>query len=259
MYFVAMVINIRPNQFNTLTIADCENVHKEIFSRLFQMNNLFSKGLHDREKGKCLTISIIDSDQVHQKIRTTFIGPEGIETLDLLVNSLSNNPKLKIGTTEYFIQDIDLNFSDWAGISTWSDFLEGDTSNSILFHFETPTAITKRDRENRKYSFLLPDPIEVFAGLERRWKSFFGPALPVTLAHKMVSSDCIISFHHIQTIEFQTSERTQIGFIGEVVFKFLNNNPGFIQTINALSSFANYAGCGYQVTRGMGLVKTKPC
>jgi CRISPR-associated endoribonuclease Cas6 len=111
---------------------------------------------------------------------------------------------------------------------------------------------------------LFPAPLDVFSGLSRRWQSLEGPALPDGLEHFLQVGGCVVSRYGLRSVEFRTSERTQIGFTGWVIYRVAYRSPQtspndneatHIAALNALGRLAFFTGVGYQTARGMGATK----
>ena len=85
--------------------------------------------------------------------------------------------------------------------------------------FVTPAAITKSNGNGGRFSSLFPEPVDIFRGLNRRWQSLEGPELPDDLEKFVQAGGCVVSNYSLRAIEFQTPERTQIGFLGWVVYE----------------------------------------
>jgi CRISPR-associated endoribonuclease Cas6 len=257
MPFLALIIRLSSSTDINICYEDFEYAHEAIFHLLSRTNVELARKVHDQRVGKCITISLFSDRRNRPILRLTFIGSEGMQVAMILINSMPTGSILKIGSKSFIVSKIELNHSPWVGVSTWSDFLETKQGKKMYFQFQTPTAIKKKDENDKRYVGLFPDAMDIFNGLERRWYSFQGPHLPMNLKDHMRSGDCVISYYQTQTVEFRTTERTQLGFIGKVVYSIQNSDRDLIKTLNALCVFSFYSLVGYQPSRGLGTVFTK--
>lgn len=256
MYFLAILLKLKlPHQKQRLSATDGVYAHAAILNKITAANAETGQKLHDRPRHKPLSIGIIGSTAQMATLRLTFMAEDGPAYADTLINALSCEPMLRLGQTECPIETVDLANPDWAGIRTWADFLSGKCAQRLCFRFMTPTAITKKDENGGRFVSLYPEPLDIFSGLARRWQALGGPQLPNHLEKFIRTGGCVVSRHHLRTVEFYTRERTQLGFIGQVVYECRKMEPDHVNALNALAHLANFTGVGYQTARGMGTVQ----
>ncbi len=65
----------------------------------------------------------------------------------------------------------------------------------------------------------------------------------------------MVSRHKLRTVQFRTKERTQIGFVGQVVYECRKKEVECVAALNSLAQLAHFTGVGYQTARGMGAVQ----
>ena len=164
---------------------------------------------------------------------------------------------IRLGKTQWSVKDALLSGSEWAGVSTWADIVRSCSGLRLQYTFATPTAFTKGTGKGDRVMSLYPSPEDLFSGLERRWASLGGPELPKSLLDFVKAGGCIVTAHHLHTVISKTSERTQVGFLGDVTYECMYDEAKYVNALKALTRFAFYSGVGYQTARGMGAVKTR--
>lgn len=252
MYFVALLLQLKlRGPHSKLTVADGVYAHAAILNTITEVDAEAGRKLHEMRRNKRISIALIDS----ATLRLTFMAEDGLAYANMLVNRLAAYPTLRLGSVIGEVDTVNLADPDWAGISTWADFVD-NYENSLQFRFITPTAITKRGQGNTRYMSLYPDPLSIFSSLARRWQALNGPKLPHNLAEFIESGGCVVSRHNLHTIEFSMEGHTQIGFVGRAVYKCRTTDQvEYIAALNALARLAPFTGVGYQTARGMGAVQ----
>ncbi len=256
LYFVSSVFELRPRGYWFPTPADGEYAHAAIIHAISSVDSVAGQRLHDMRRHKRMTCGFVHSRDSGILLRITFMDQDGLHYAHSLLNALSKQLTLRIGSIVCDIVAFDVGNTEWTGVSTWADLLAGTPARSMRFVFNTPTAITKRDTDGGRFMSLYPDPLTVFSGLARRWQALDGPALPDDLRNYLQGGDCVVANYELTTIEFHTTERIQIGFMGHIVYTCLQNNLPYILAFNALARLAFYTGVGYQTARGMGITRT---
>jgi CRISPR-associated endoribonuclease Cas6 len=257
MYFVAMTIPIHfDNRQTPLCVSDSLYAHAAIIQTISSVDQEAGNALHDMQRNKRMSLAIIESTHHTATLRLTFMAPDGLRLGNLLINGFSRHSTLQLGRTRCNIGHIDLTHSPWSGLATWGDLTSETSAHRIGFNFVTPTAITKRGAAGHRFMALFPEPCDVFGGLARRWRDLEGPELPEDFERSLLAGGCVVSKHNLRSVEFRTSERTQIGFVGKVVFECRHTSSSFAAALGSLARFAFFTGVGYQTARGMGTVKT---
>lgn len=257
MLFIAMTLLIRPEQQSaSLKPGDAVYLHAVICQLISRENPEAGRALHDMQRNKLVTMSILNNERYGVKLRLTFMAEDGLMYADLLINALAVQPELRLGRTLWHVEAADLADAEWSRISTWADLLTDEIGRYIRFSFVTPTAIMKRDQDGDRFTALYPDPVDLFSGLLRRWRGLGGLDLPNDLESFVRAGGCVVSNYHLQTVKFQTPDRTQIGFVGRVGYECRKGDPVYIAALNGLARLAFFSGVGYQTSRGMGTVQT---
>lgn len=257
MQFVAMVFKL--NCFTRqprLTVGYGVYAHAAIMHAISREDAIAGQILHDMHRNKCLSASLVTGTSNETLLRLSFMSSVGLQYASTLVNALSNSPQLRLGEHIVEITAIDLTDPIWSGVSTWADLTTTTAARKLRFTFVTPTAITKLDRTGQRFMALCPDPLDLFMGLTRRWQAMDGPTLPVSLKDYLREGGCVMSNYQLSTTEFHTTERTQLGFVGNVVYECRIEEAEHIAALQALTRLAFFTGAGYQTARGMGTVRT---
>lgn len=257
MIFVAALIRLkRLNHQRRLSMTDSIKAHAAVVTAISAVDTEAGRQLHDMRRHKHMTLAIIESTPQQAGLRVTFMDKQGLTCADALVNALSVYPMLRLGSTSWAVESVDVTDSQWAGLATWSDLTATENpGHHIRFQFVTPTAITKQDGDGGRFVSLYPDPTSLFSGLARRWQGLGGPALPDDLERFIEAGGCVVSNHSLYTTTFSTAERTQIGFVGHTVYECRKSDRTYTNALHALSRFARFTGVGYQTGRGMGAVQ----
>jgi CRISPR-associated endoribonuclease Cas6 len=182
------------------------------------------------------------------------MDPEGTRYVNALVASPVLKGTVQMGDQRCTITDLSLSYPGYTGIATWDDLSQPTSHRQMTIEFRTPTAITKRTGEGKRFTSLYPEAQDLFLGLMRRWCGLDGPELPRSLAQYLDDHGCVVASHTLRTVQFKPKERTQIGFIGRVTYECLQSDPACITALNSLARLAFYTGIGYQTARGMGTV-----
>ncbi len=255
-FFVAIDLAVRPRDRGPLTIDDGSHAHAAVISAITSEDAELGRALHDLQRNKCIAIGIIEQPKAPSLLRLSFMAEEGLKYADLLITAFGAKPSLRIGRAICDVVRINMDQGSWSGLSTWADIMARSTGRQLRFLFATPTAIAKRSETWGRFFSLLPEPIDVFAGLARRWQALDGPPLPDDFTDFLKAGGCVISNHDLRTIEFRTAERTQIGFVGAVTYECQKSSQPHLQTLQSLTRLAFFTGVGYQTARGMGLTRT---
>ena len=254
MIFFSLPIKLRIPSNCRLTYADNDYVHAAILKAISNVDSDVGQWIHDNQWAKPVAIGLLLKQPAAPILRMTVMADEGARLSNLLVKTFATNPELRLGAVKCMVESVDLNCPVWGGLSTWANLMN-ETGSHLNFDFITPTAIMKKGSSDRRFSSLLPEPGDVFAGLWRRWTRLGGPPLP-EIQDYIADGGCVISRLNLRTIGFRTPQRVQIGFIGQVRYELRGDEQHFAQALTALTRFARFAGVGYQTARGMGIVRT---
>jgi CRISPR-associated endoribonuclease Cas6 len=135
----------------------------------------------------------------------------------------------------------------WASYMSYAQLVEqaSDRNRKLPFRLCTPTNFRISD-----YDSCMPTRDRVFKSLLKRWNHYSGIPFPEDLINAIYPSE--YSLHSEIAID---SRSKFIGSVGTITFNILGDIfPSTIQQINALASFALYAGIGRKTPMGMGQV-----
>jgi CRISPR-associated endoribonuclease Cas6 len=210
------------------------------------------------ERPKQITTALVQQTLDRAVLRVTLLADESLVLANTLVSAISASKVLRLGKFTCVVEAVDLADPKWGGISNWSEFIATDAATRLHFQFVTPTAIAKDGRnEGRlvRHFTLLPEPVDVFCGLAWRWHRFGGPPLPYGLRRFIEAGWCVVDRHDLHTASFETPNRTQIGFLGDIEYRCDTTDSTYVPALTALARFAHFSGVGYQTARGMGAVQ----
>jgi len=143
----------------------------------------------------------------------------------------------------------------WAGRADYADLMQrytltpGPPPRGVTMRFASPTAFRSQGRD-----VPLPSPSLVFDGLLRKWNAFSPLALPEEA--KRYAEECVaLSRFRLRShwVSFEAGGKgAQVGFSGEVRFRFLVGDGYWTRLMTLLAGYAFWAGTGYRTTAGMG-------
>ena len=135
----------------------------------------------------------------------------------------------------------------WAGYVSYGQLYEqsSDRTRKLPFRLCTPTNFRISD-----YDSCMPTRDRLFKSLLKRWNHYSGILFGEDLINAIYPSE--MNLHSEIAID---SRSKFIGSVGNITFNILGDVfPSTIQQINALASFALYAGVGRKTPMGMGQV-----
>lgn len=251
MHFVSLLIELRSMPPGHLTPVYGVYAHGAVLQLLSATSPEAGRALHDATRCKPLSLAVISSRQCGVNLRVALLADRALDYANMLVKALTTTTQVRLDCHTYTIDGLSL-----GQVATWSDFM-AFCAKRISIRFITPTAITKDTTTGGRYTLLYPEPVSVFGGLARRWSDLGGPLLPLDLLGAIGGGGCVIARHKLQTVEFKTRERTQIGFTGDVIYNCRSAAPEQQQALTALARLAQFSGIGYQIARGMGAVQVE--
>lgn len=143
----------------------------------------------------------------------------------------------------------------WAGRAAYTDLMQryaltpGPHPRGVTLRFASPTAFRSHGRD-----LPLPLPGLVFDGLLRKWNGFSPLTLPEEA--KRYAEECVPLGRfrlHSHWVSFENGDKgAQVGFTGEVRFRFLVGDGYWTRVMTLLAGYAFRAGVGYRTTMGMG-------
>ncbi|MFQ5420018.1 MAG: CRISPR system precrRNA processing endoribonuclease RAMP protein Cas6, partial [Anaerolineae bacterium] len=105
--------------------------------------------------------------------------------------------------------------------------------------------------------YVLPDPSFVFHTLAGYWDDLAGDTQQEDIK-LFAAKSVVISHLNIKSIMLRFAKSPQIGFVGQVMFKILDETDQvMIRHLNRLADLAFYTGIGSKTPMGMGQLLRK--
>ena len=143
----------------------------------------------------------------------------------------------------------------WAGRTTYADLMQrhtlapGPAPRGVTLRFASATLFRQQGRD-----VPLPQPSLVFGSYLRRWNQFAPIALPEEA--QRYAAECIaLSRFRVRShmVSFEGAGKgAQVGFTGEVHFRFLVADAYWTRLMVLLASYGFWAGTGYRTSAGLG-------
>jgi CRISPR-associated endoribonuclease Cas6 len=251
MFFIQMNLVIEQPQKRPFTPIDSIHAHAAVMHAISAVNNSLGATLHDIGRNKPLGLALVNN-----QLRLNWFGPTSLAYMQALLAYWQAAPRFRIGEKMFSFTHIGLNSGKHQQVQTWSDLTVPAKHPRIQIEFLTPTAVTRQDKQRKRYTALHPDPLTIFTLLARRWQDLGGPPLPDHLADYLADGGCVTKAYNLSTAEFTHRRRVQLGFVGRVAYICRQPHPECVQALNWLARLAPFSGIGYQTTRGMGAVAT---
>jgi hypothetical protein len=112
-------------------------------------------------------------------LRVTVLGEDGLVSLPCLFEAISRSSTWCVGARKLRVSAADVSSSQWAGLSTWADFLAPSSGHILRLHLGTPLVLPRDPWAPHGNRFSFPAPLVLFADLAERWQALGGPPLPV--------------------------------------------------------------------------------
>lgn len=258
MNFIALVAELdSPIGYRSDLLQESIYAHAALMSMISSAEPELGKKLHDTQRNKHVTLSIVRDSSKSALLRLTFFGEDSLNLAETSINILTRTSTLRLGQQDWSVGSTRTCDSPWAATASWSDILAPSSAAKVSFYFDTPTAFSKNDTRGNRIVSLLPDPATLFTGLAWKWRSIGGEPLPAEFSEYISSGGCVISAHKLNTTSVKLTDRAQVGFLGAVTYECRYSDRACITAINRLTRLAYFSGCGFQVSRGMGTVRTK--
>jgi hypothetical protein len=258
MYFLEVEFQLTHERLKRpLSYLEGNYAHAAVFSAISKEDPVLGARLHNTQRNKHITIAVFGLDNSTSLLRLTFLGEEGLACADAFMKAVFRETTLRLGPVTCDVQLAGKGAGAASPMSTytWADIVAVEPCAHMRIEFVTPTAITKQDLEGRRFTALFPEPWDVFGGLERRWRGLQGPVLPEDLDLSLKGGGCVLARYNLRSVEFNTSERTQIGFLGHAVYECRLVHKDTALALNSLARLSRFSGVGYQTARGMGAVQ----
>ncbi len=155
----------------------------------------------------------------------------------------------------WVVEVADLAHSCWAGTSAWADFLGKPTGHTLKFHLGTPLVVPSLREASGHRDFYFPQPLPVFAELERRWRDLGGPPLPSNMLSLCEKGGCVVADYRLRSSPIALPERDCPGFLGWVAYECRSESTDCVAALTTLARFAFFSGVGHYTSCGMGATR----
>jgi hypothetical protein len=192
----------------------------------------------------------------HQRpaLRITLLSQTAMASLPLLLETLTTQPCLRIGTRHYLVEETLLSHSSWTGLSDWTDFLAPPYGHTIRLHFGTPLVLLPASTAG----YFFPVPCQLFATIARCWKDLGGPPLPIPchdLEPLLGDGSIVLADYRLSGCQILLHGRCHLGFRGSLSYHCRSSLEAVRIMLTALSRFAFFAGIGVGTEQGMGATR----
>jgi len=259
-------------------------VHAAFLDILRQADTGIAERLHQNHPCKPFTVSPLQGRFDKQEKGKIFIraGTECWMRFTILDDSLlsavnrafleGNSSTLRLGSNTFQVTKVTANRGDgnWSAYTTFEEIMDSASAfDRLNIRFYSPTAFKESNgTSNGSQNYVLPEPSHCFKSWARKWN---------TLSSIQIDEEAILNFarKHIRFSRYSIKTRimnfggyTQLGFMGDCEYQFVNGAPmngsngknngdlrEVIRQADALAKFAFYSGTGYKTTMGMGQTK----
>jgi len=267
----SVVVCLRVTEAGILPTTHGHLLHAAFMDMLRLVNPEPAAELHDANQRKPFTLSPLRQighgkrGQIPLKtgqscwFRATFLDEALLH--DFTRYFLQGHTTLRLGKTNFVITEIHTTTAGHslarmtttsALWSQWALTAPEQKHQEIALRFVSPTAFSFRGSNRNMY--VLPDPALFFHALAGYWDDLAGDDQQ-TAVQTFAAENVAISYHDIKTVMLRFPNNPQIGFIGDVTFKILNEtNIEIIRHLNRLADLAFFTGVGSKTPMGMGQV-----
>jgi CRISPR-associated endoribonuclease Cas6 len=259
MPFVALVMNLKPEAADRSLEEELAIDATAASWLLPEMLAILNRDLrvalqHSLERG-LLTLAIIKQGRGAWSLRVTALGEEGLLSLSVLLQAFAICPVLHLRQRRWVVEVADLARSRWAGTSSWADFLGKPTGHMLRFHLGTPLVVPSLREASGHRAFYFPQPLPIFAELERRWRDLGGPSLPSDMLSLCERGGCVVADYRLRSSPIALPERDCPGFLGWVAYECRSASTDCVAALTALARFAFFSGVGHYTSCGMGATR----
>lgn len=138
----------------------------------------------------------------------------------------------------------------WAGCVGVEDLLaRAEPSPALRLRFFTPTTFRSKGRRN----VMFPEPELLVRGYARRWRQAGGPSVSPELEDTLVQRT-IVARYSLRSGMVDFGHYAESGFVGTCELRIVRSrDDNLSRTLQALGSFAGFAGTGAKTAMGLGL------
>ena len=170
----------------------------------------------------------------------------------------AGRPVIRLGRALLLIKEIltTPGSHPWSGYTSWGAIAaQARPEPELTLEFTSPTAFGFGQKEWGKKVVVLPQPDLVFGSLARAWNNLAPPPLQLereALLAYVEQHVVVKRLHGLETHMLSFSRSPQVGFLGRVTYGMMAADEPARCQLDALATFAFYAGVGIKTAMGMG-------
>ena len=226
-----------------------------------------SAALHDAPKYKPFTLTpLLDAEDNAPR---TPGGPARFEVGLLaeeltgpVFGALADHVQYRIGNTQFRMADVSITSAQ--SYETLAQ--QADSHASWDFRLVTPVSFATAKEQGPRRQQPWPDPVRVLHNLADRWNTFAGVALPPQV-WDVISNHVEVSAGQLRIVEYLVEPGRRgapagyrKGSVGTVSYRLASAESvaaPILRAVDALASFAEWAGFGDRTAIGMGHVRRR--
>jgi len=269
----ALVIHLQATEDATLPATQGHLAHAAFLALVCEANPELAQALHDRKDRKPFTLSPVwGLNAAHKGRHAVRSGQELRLRLTILEETLfaaflkkllhGPLPSFRLGRAHFMITQVigAPGSDDWAGFATEHDLVrQAGLARCISMTFASPMALgLGRANSGKVRREVLPIPRYVWASLRGSWQAFADGCISADLEDWVERNVVTARVDAWRTVMFRYGERKlQVGGLGRVTYKALDDAADMLRLWNRLAAFAFYCGVGVKTSMGMGVVRAE--
>ena len=269
--FYSSVVELIANDQGTLPATQGDLAHGALFGMIRSVDPPLADVLHNGNQAKPFTISPLYGLSPPRQGRIPVSPGQGVWLRFTLLDTRPFAAFCRYLSSDHAWSGIhldDVSFAvdrvlttpgshPWAGYTTAGALRAGAAAQrQVRLLFASPMAISLGARGAAKQRMvLLPWPQYVFAALRGAWNRLTGDEIPIEFESWVADYVVVREVRHWQTSVYQLKRGVHPGGTGDVTFEALDDDPGYLSTLNLLANYAFYSGVGSKTTMGMGQAK----
>lgn len=264
----SFVVHLRPHNPAPLGRSVGRSMHALLLGMVRQVDPELSALLHGTNALKPFTVSMLQGHFVDHagrpfavpsetyRVRYTVLEARTFSALGhvLLGKQLYDEPVI-IDGEPFTVEEIVVSperAQGWAQVTTYDELLASASSNrQIGLQFASPTTFKQGDA-----NLLFPLPVSVFGSYLRKWEAFCQIPLPAGILD-FVQTHVVAEKYELATHLVHYGEFDFHGFTGACTYRVLRRDNALTRALNALASFALFAGTGQKTPQGMGQTRMR--
>jgi CRISPR-associated endoribonuclease Cas6 len=264
---LAAVVTVVPVESTSVPAALGRAVHAWLLDRIDAVDAPLAKRLHEGSEARPFTVSNlwgtgraregrVDLDPEKACwLRLTGLTQEASGAIERILPETGEQVSLAGASLRVTGVATETEQHPWAGRADYGDLVQRYTLSTgrrpvgVTLRFASPTCFRSQGRD-----VPLPLPTLVFDGYLRKWNAFSPLGLPEEA--KRYAEECVALGRfklrsHLVSFE-QGDKGAQVGFTGEVRFRYLVGDGYWTRVMTLLAGYAFWAGTGYRTSAGLG-------